>query len=269
MGLITHKLRQLIFNPRLRVSSSSLRFRRLGSKYGGWVFVDSSNLENSLIISCGLGEDASFDVDIANEYNLKVLILDPTPRSKIHFEKILNNLGKKNSMPYQEGGHQPITSYDLSKMGVDTLTLIPKAIWTDSKPVRFYSPPNDKNVSHSILNFQNGYSTETSFIEVDAISMKEIIDSHSIQSLPLVKLDIEGAEIEVVHDFLSNGIFPEQILIEYDELNVPSIKSRKRVISTHKKLLEHNYSLVYQASRSDFLYVSENILNSWGRQSHT
>ena len=38
------------------------------------------NLSQPIIISCGLGEDASFDIDMINRFGAKILCIDPTPR---------------------------------------------------------------------------------------------------------------------------------------------------------------------------------------------
>ena len=40
----------------------------MGSEYGKWCFVDHQDLYNSVVISGGVGEDISFDVDFASEY---------------------------------------------------------------------------------------------------------------------------------------------------------------------------------------------------------
>jgi hypothetical protein len=39
-----------------------------------------------------------------------------------------------------------------------------------------------------------------------------------------VKLDIEGAEIEVIKDMMEKNIFPSQLLIEYDGTKFPLAK---------------------------------------------
>jgi hypothetical protein len=68
---------------------------RLGTEYGGWTFIDEKKLYDSTIISAGLGEDASFDVEFAQKYNSRVIIVDPTPRAIQHFEEIKRSLDRK------------------------------------------------------------------------------------------------------------------------------------------------------------------------------
>ena len=70
--------------PSLRVSRHNYKITKLGSNDGGWAFVETDVLFNSKIISCGLGEDASFDIEFASRYKSKVIIIDPTPRSGSH-----------------------------------------------------------------------------------------------------------------------------------------------------------------------------------------
>ena len=50
----------------------------LGTEYGGWHFINDENLENSLMISAGVGEDISFDIEMINKYKIKVILIDPT-----------------------------------------------------------------------------------------------------------------------------------------------------------------------------------------------
>ena len=73
----------------------------------------------------------------------------------------------------------------------------------------------------SISNYQNNYSNEISSIEVDAVTLDSILYDLKLNScdIPLIKLDIEGAEIEVLKRCMDIGIFPQQILVEFDELN--------------------------------------------------
>jgi FkbM family methyltransferase len=252
---VLHKIKQQMLNPRLKITSTKLSLNSFGSDYGGWVVANSDSLKSSTIISCGLGEDASFDIEMVNEFALRVVFVDPTPRAIEHFEQIIDSLGSPKTMEYSDGGAQKIETYDLANLGESNFKLIPKAIWIDDNPVRFYSPKTENHVSHSISNYQNGYSTDTPFIDVEAITVKQIMITESLESIPLIKLDIEGAEIEVISSFLDKGIFPEQILVEFDELSAPSLKARRRIITCHQKLIENGYALVNYSKPSNFLYL--------------
>ncbi len=258
---ILNKIKRQILNPRLKVTSTNLILKSFGSAYGGWVVAISDSLKASTIISCGLGEDASFDIEMINEFNLRVVFVDPTPRAIEHFEQIINCLGSAKSMEYSVGGAQEIDAYELVNLSQSSFKLIPKAIWLDDNPVRFYSPLIEDHVSHSISNYQNSYSTDTPFIDVEAITVKQIMITESLESIPLIKLDIEGAEIEVISSFLDKGIFPEQILVEFDELSAPSLKARRRIITCHQQLIENGYALVNYSKPSNFLYV---LIKSFG-----
>ena len=41
----------------------------------------------------------------------------------------------------------------------------------------------------------------------------------NIKNIEMIKLDIEGSEVEVLDNMIEDKIFPNQILVEFDELN--------------------------------------------------
>ena len=187
----------------------------LGTEYGGWSFVDEDDLNNCTIISAGLGEDASFDVEFASKYNAKVIIIDPTPRAISHFNEIINSLGNLPNMEYVEGGCQPIDAYDLSAITKDKFLLVTKALWNENTSLKFFEPTDPRSVSHSIINYKNNYSDNTKSIEVETITLESLCAEFDINGsdIPLLKLDIEGAEIEVIKKCIEIGITPRQILV--------------------------------------------------------
>ena len=87
--------------------------------------------------------------------------------------------------------------------------------------------------------------------------MSQILSSKNLDSIPLIKLDIEGAAIEVVQDFLEKEIYPTQILLEFDELTRPSIRGRVRILSCHRKLISKGYELIHRDYPANFLYFKE------------
>ena len=227
---------------------------RLGSIYGGWTFENNKNLYESTIISCGLGEDASFDVEFANKYNARVIIVDPTPRSKIHYDKIIHNLGNSKKKNYNQTGNQDIGSYDLSNIKNERIVFIQKALYNiDNKKIKFFKPPDKTEVSHSINNWQNYYSKETDFIEVSTTTIQSIMKTYNIKQIPLLKIDIEGAEIEVIENILKNNIMPTQICVEFDELNRFNNYGKKRFIKIADLLQDAGYQFIKISSNPNFL----------------
>ncbi|PRC42212.1 hypothetical protein C6A85_000000111655 [Mycobacterium sp. ITM-2017-0098] len=255
---VYHRLRRA---PRHRLQDLTTQegysLKRLGTEYGGWTFVDDGNLFGSTIISAGLGEDASFDVEFARTYNARVVIVDPTPRAIEHFDNIIARLGNQQTRDYVGGGKQPAEAYDLRGLSLANFTLVPKALWNATTTLKFFEPRDPKDVSHSIINYQHGYTQDTSHLEVEATTIEDLLQETGLESddFALVKLDIEGAEIEVICDFLDKKIRPRQILIEFDELTEPSPEAFQRVDYLDAKLNSHGYKCIHTDGHADFLYV--------------
>jgi len=229
----------------------------LGTEYGGWTFVNSPTLEGSTIISAGLGEDASFDVEFASAFNAKVIVVDPTPRAILHFNRMHERVGKANTTEYLDGGDQPVEAYDLSNINADQLVIDKRALWNEDAKIKFFQPTNPDNVSYSIVNFQNNYKDDGPFIEVDACPIATLLADYNIDNRPLelLKLDIEGAEIEVIDSMIGDGIYPNQICVEFDELQMNSEKAYSRVDMINELLEENGYKCVHTDGRKDFLFV--------------
>ena len=231
----------------------------LGTEYGGWSFLDNKNISDNYIISAGLGEDASFDVELIDKYRCKVIIVDPTPRAIKHFKEIMVKAGRPKLEKYNETGKENIDNYNLKNINKQNFILIDNALYNkNNNQLKFFSPPNKNHVSHSINNWKNNYVKNTDFILVNTISIKTIIDRFNIKNLELIKLDIEGAEIEVLQDMIENNIYPNQILVEFDELNKMSKIGIKRFWTVHKLLISKKYELIKTQSKfPDFLYLKK------------
>jgi FkbM family methyltransferase len=242
------------YAPSIEVQRSA-DLMRLGSDYGGWTFEASSDLQDSVIVSCGLGEDASFDVEFASKYGAKVIIVDPTPRAIRHFEDIQRRLGQPARQCYVKGGKQAITSYDLSKVDEGSLILEASALWVKNGEVKFFAPANHDHVSHSIVDSQSNYRKGTDHIEVIGITPSTLFAKHKLKSVPLMKLDTEGAEIFVIRQMLENSIYPRQLLVEFDEMNCPSNQTKKDVEDTDQALRQAGYVCRYFDGRANFLYA--------------
>ena len=233
---------------------------RLGSNYGGWIYAITPSIrkEGNTIIACGAGEDISFDIEIASRYKSLIYIVDPTPRSIKHVDEVLTKVGQIGTKSYSNTGKQSITNYDLKNIKAGQIKFIKKALWNQSKKIKFFSPIDPSHVSHSIVNYQNNYSQDSISIDVDAITIEDLFEIVNLNNdIEILKLDIEGAEHEVLYDMISSQIFPKQLLVEYDELNFFGFhenRSLKRFKRTHKMLIENNY-VPFARENNDFSYI--------------
>jgi FkbM family methyltransferase len=242
------------FAPAIKVEKGP-HLRRLGSAYGGWTFESSSDLESATILSCGLGEDASFDVEFAAAFHATVIIVDPTPRAIAHFAEIRRRFGLPADSAYSKGGKQPAEAYDLRAIAEPSLVLEPSALWVENTRLKFYAPKKAGHVSHSIVNLHNSSSPNAEYIEVSAVTLEHLIEKHHLMTVPLMKLDIEGAEGKVIESALERHIYPRQLLVEFDEMNLPSDRSKEAAETTDGLLRHAGYACRYFDGMSNFLYI--------------
>ena len=97
-----------IFLKVLSLISKRIEIDFLGSKYGGWYFVNRLSLSNSWVISCGVGTDISFDIELMQKYQTKTLFIDPTPEAISHMNSVMNSLGSVKKESYNQHGKQNI-----------------------------------------------------------------------------------------------------------------------------------------------------------------
>ena len=83
---VLNKFNQLFFkfNPKI---NKNILTKKIGTFYGGYDICDDQ-LKIPNIISCGLGEDATFDIEMINNYNAKIFAIDPTPSKKSLFRDL-------------------------------------------------------------------------------------------------------------------------------------------------------------------------------------
>lgn len=204
------------------------RLIELGTDKGGWRLLDKPELHQSTIISCGLRTDASFDVAFASYYNARLLIVDSAPQVIRHVQALQTRAGQESRRPYSKHDNLHPLSYDLRNVAAEQIVLIPKSLSSQA--------PNGLGVC-----------------------VETILQEHDVATPPVVKLDSDGSEIEVVHDLLGKGILPGQFLIAYDELGRPGARSKARINGAHQALLEHGYRLVYRNPYNRFSYAQVRI----------
>jgi len=239
----------------LFINHKSIDLIRLGSNYGGKYLLNSRSLHDKIIVSAGVGEDISFDIEFLNEFGGKIILIDPTPRAKIHFEETIKRIGAAKTENYSNTGKQEVTSYSMENLNHNQFIYVDKALSNSEKELKFYKPKDENFVSHSIIENQSN-----DFIKVKADRLVNVLDDLKInkENIELIKLDIEGAETEVIIDMLFDNICPNQILIEIDRLGYRSKKSVKEVDRMYRILIENGYKLKHR-SDLEMLFVSKKL----------
>lgn len=156
-----------------------------GNPGASWTFCPDFLDEKSVIYSFGIGYDVSFDLELINNFDLKVHAFDPTPKS---IEWV-----KKQNLPKQFILHQ----YGLANFNGKT---------------KFFPPENHNHVSATLIDRP---TTKHEAYKVPVKSLDTIMHELKHKQIDLLKIDIEGAEYLVIEDIIKKEIKPHQLLIEF------------------------------------------------------
>ncbi len=213
---------------------------RLGTNYGGWYVPKNMELnENSIIYSGGVGEDISFDIKIQEKYKCNIFLIDPTEKGLIHFNEVQEYYknGKQFLGNIQKDYIQSIQNNkpDFSKFYYFNIGL-----WNCHDKLKFYKQNNKNYVSQSLI--ENMFTQE--YDEVNVTTIKALMEEKKHKTIDLLKLDIEGAEIEVIQQMLDDEIFPKYILIEFDLFLKKKDPGNKKTNDLISRLLSLNYIIL-------------------------
>ncbi|MBU6342353.1 MAG: FkbM family methyltransferase [Bacteroidetes bacterium] len=217
-----------------------LPVERLGSKYGGWIVPNIPFSADAVCYLIGAGEDISFDLALANRSDCMVHIFDPTPRAIAHVTNVQADLrlGKQSQCATcLEGVYPPYPAHLAEKM-----RLHPIGIWNADTTLRFYAPGNESFVSHSIVNLQQ---TEQ-YIEVPVERLITVMKRLGHEHIDLLKMDIEGAEYQVIESIISDQVSIDVLCIEFDESAAHHFDRHymRRIRKALTDLMEFGYILV-------------------------
>lgn len=222
--LVREKMRILLGNDLSIKPDVVIPSQALGSEYGGWTIAVGELNPQSVVLSFGVGEDASFDLALIEQFNLVVHAFDPTPQSI--------DWVSRQRFP---------SSFVMHEYGIDAVD-----------GMRLFNPPaNPLHVSHTLLPRQ---STAAQAIRVPMKRLTTIMSELKLVSIDLLKLDVEGAEYEVLDDMLASSIRPRQLLVEFHHRfeKVGAAKTRESI----SKLRQAGYQLfAVSPRREEFSFI--------------
>lgn len=193
-------------------SCKSKDWIKFGTDYGGWPVLNGYLNKNSICYCVGAGEDVSFDIELRENFNCNVVTIDPTPKSIVHFNEIIKNV--KNNIPTRIlSGIEKNNYYKASEKILDKWVFLPYGLWIKNNVQKFYVPKNNEHVSHSIVNLQQ----TNEFFKAECKTLKTIIKELKHSNINLLKMDIEGAEHEVIKQIFKDKIYPNILLVEFDQ----------------------------------------------------
>jgi FkbM family methyltransferase len=198
----------------------------LGDAGGRWTVPAALLSQEATIYCVGCGEDISFDLALIRRFACVVHGFDPTPRAVKHVERVAAREAR--------------------------YVFHPIGIWSKSEVVRFFAPQDEAHVSHSIVNAQQ---TAASF-DAQVRRLSEVMADLGHVGLTLLKLDIEGAEYEVLQTLLEDAIHPLILCVEFDEYYHPKDADfRLRIKRAIVKLKAVGYRLVYTGGNANYTFV--------------
>lgn len=250
-------VRWRFLKPRIpKIQPSRHKTITLGSTYGRKTIVPpKKNIENLCVISGGVGEDISFDIELANLYQSRIILIDPSEVAIKHYSQVLNSIGESKKINYSNSSRQDVSSYDLSSISSDTFKFLPLGLWNESKTINFYEPPDKtRDASGSINGIHSNYKTNQNSVQIEVVTVSKVMKDVSFSQIDILKLDIEGAALEVISRMFKDEIFPMQIIVEIDEMHFPGFKSKLRAEKLFRLVREYNYELT-SIDSCDFLYV--------------
>jgi FkbM family methyltransferase len=169
--------------------------RRLGSDYGGWTIPVDLLDENSICYLAGTGLDISFDLELIDLLGCQVYAFDPTPGAVDYVSR---------EVP----------------VGVRYL-FEPIGLWSENTTKQFYAPRDASAISHSIVNLHG----TADYFEAPCETVPTVMRRLGHQQIDLLKLDIEGAEYDVLDEMFRADVYPVVLCVEFDQ---PCVFSKTR-----------------------------------------
>jgi FkbM family methyltransferase len=179
-----------------------------------WNFHPDNLTSKSVVYSGGVGRDISFEHGLVEKFGCSVVLLDPSPTGRETMALPLNQIPQFKFIPVGLAGC------------CKTLKLAP--------PIY----PGEGSWFKS--------EGEGNTIEVPCEDLATLMEQNGHRQIDLLKIDIEGAEYEVLYDLLKRRLPVNQVLVEFHHGILPGIK-RRDTVRAILKMAAAGYKLLDQS----------------------
>ncbi|MEM6640512.1 MAG: FkbM family methyltransferase [Pseudomonadota bacterium] len=154
-----------------------------------WWFAPRQLAPSPVVYSLGVGRDTVFDEALICDYGAEVYAFDPTPTTREWIDE--------TSLP-------------------ERFNFYPWAIADHDGELTFYPRlSRDGEPSWDMMTLMPTAGSEAHGITVPARTLTSIIKQLGHQHVDLLKMDIEGAEYDVLEQLIESDVRPGQILVEF------------------------------------------------------
>ena len=175
------------------------RLGSVGSAYGSHFYNATVLTPGSIVYSVGIGEDTSWDEAVMREHGLHVYAFDPTPRAAKYVARRSEKLGPR-------------------------FHFTAEGLATRAGTAVFTLPANPSHVSMRLGNRSGLGST----IAVKVQTLKRWMRRNGHTTIDVLKMDVEGAEYDILEQWLSRRTLPfHQLLVEFHHRWLPKRGKRR------------------------------------------
>ncbi len=204
----------------------TLPLLKVGNNGCDWIICPKMVKSGDIVYSFGIGTDISFDEEVISRFGVNVFAFDPTPRSMQWLEN--------QKLP------QNFKAFEIALSNADG-------------EISLSMPSNSQHVSYQFRTHQE--ATEV----FAAKKLSTIMSENQHKILSICKIDIEGAEIQVIQDIVSEQVQIQQLLVEFHHRFEPN--GLEMVKSSISLLRKNGYKLFAIAeSCEEFSFVNEMFL---------
>ena len=185
--------------------SSSPDIRRVGDEHSGWVIHLTS--PPRVAYCAGVGQGMSFELDLAKMMSRPVLVFDPSPTG-------INTVAASDA---------------------HNLQFFPVGLAAHTGTLQFSVPKDPGEGSYSVV--QDGIDV----VSFECWDLPTIMQKNGDSAIDLLKMDIEGFEYDIIHQFLDQHIAVRQLCVEFHPWLRPG-QTRKTIM----KLYRAGYRIIHK-----------------------
>lgn len=201
--------------------------------YLGWDIASDVIHQQDIVYSLGISDDIGFEKAIIEKFDVTVFAFDPTPYS-------VNWIGEQ-TLP------RNFNFYPWAAAGTDGEYFL-------------YPRINKKGEkSNTMFTFHQQEELRSDGVKVEAFSINSMVDKLNTQKIDILKMDIEGAEYDVIDNMLGSALRPKMLLIEFHH-RFKGI-GKQKTYNSIEKLRQNDYLIAsISVTGREFCFVNKSAL---------